>query len=75
MAAVPTEVLVVDQTHGIPTKTAVTEQVNEVLDLAPPLLPTEKIGPMGWVRLVFHFELPENYDSEELTSIFKKAYS
>ncbi|KAL4731272.1 hypothetical protein ACLX1H_000237 [Fusarium chlamydosporum] len=67
MAAVPSEILVVDQPQDVSTKTSAIEHVTELPDLAPPLLPTEKIGPMGW--------LPENYDAEELTSIFKKSYS
>ncbi|RGP69108.1 trichothecene 3-o-acetyltransferase [Fusarium longipes] len=75
MAAVPSEIVVIDQPAHVSTKTVATEQVTEVLDLAPPLLPTEKIGPMGWVRLLLHFELPENYDADELTSIFKKSYT
>ncbi|EYB23986.1 hypothetical protein FG05_03006 [Fusarium graminearum] len=75
MAAVPSQISVVDQPQEVLLKTTMTEHVTEVVDLAPPLLPTEWIGPMGWVRLVYHFELPQNYDAEELTTIFKKSYS
>lgn len=43
-------------------------------DLAPPLLPTEKIGPMGWVRTLFHFELPDNYDADAIAAMLKRSY-
>ncbi|KAI5467619.1 transferase family-domain-containing protein [Mariannaea sp. PMI_226] len=52
-----------------------TVAVEEVPDLAPPLLPTEQIGPKGWVRNIFFFELPEDYDIDALTEILKSSYS
>ncbi|WYZ42789.1 hypothetical protein EsH8_VI_000488 [Colletotrichum jinshuiense] len=48
---------------------------NAQLDLTPPLLPVEQIGPKGWVRSIFHFELPDNYDVDHLTSLLKTAYN
>ncbi|KAG5743483.1 hypothetical protein H9Q70_013800 [Fusarium xylarioides] len=74
MAPAKTEVLVVDQ-PALHSKTVATEEVTPLPDLAPPLLPTEKIGPMGWIRSLLHFELGENYNAEEITSILKRAYS
>ncbi|KAM0186798.1 hypothetical protein ACHAPI_011524 [Fusarium lateritium] len=68
--------VVVDLSETIPSKTLLAEPVVTALpDLAPPTLPTEKIGPPGYVRTLFHFELPEDYDSEKLTSILKKAWT
>ncbi|KAJ4051606.1 hypothetical protein NW761_008625 [Fusarium oxysporum] len=74
MAPARTEVLVIDQ-PALHSKTVATEKVTPLPDLAPPLLPTEKIGPMGWIRSLLHFELGESYNAEEVTSILKRAYS
>lgn len=38
-------------------------------------MPTEQIGPKGWVRNIFFFELPEDYDMDALASILKTSYS
>lgn len=43
--------------------------------LTPPLLPVEQIGPKGWVRVLFCFELPENYNIDEVTALLKTSYS
>lgn len=75
MAATTPEISVLGQPEVIDSKTVSTEQVTELPDLAPPLLPTEKIGPLGWIRLVFHFELPDDYDAEKLTNILKRSYT
>ncbi|KAF6808617.1 enoyl- hydratase isomerase family [Colletotrichum plurivorum] len=39
----------------------------------PQLTPLEQISPRGWVRYLFPFELPENYDPEAITEIFRKS--
>ncbi|KZL63580.1 enoyl- hydratase isomerase family [Colletotrichum incanum] len=44
-------------------------------DLTPPLLPVEQIGPKGWIRSIYHFELPDNYDADHLTKLLKTAYN
>ncbi|KAL0936425.1 enoyl- hydratase isomerase family [Colletotrichum truncatum] len=44
------------------------------LDLAPPLLPVEQVGPKGWVRVIFHFELSEDYDIDHLTHLLQTSY-
>ncbi|KAF5678684.1 trichothecene 3-o-acetyltransferase [Fusarium heterosporum] len=76
MAPARTEDLVSDlpQTISTKIKSVVSEQITP-LDLAPPTLPTEKIGPMGYVRTLLHFELPDGYDGEKLAKIFKQAYT
>ncbi|KAM0351010.1 hypothetical protein ACHAPU_002788 [Fusarium lateritium] len=76
MAPARTEDLVsgLPQTISTEIKSVVSEQIIP-LDLAPPSLPTEKIGPMGYVRTLLHFELPDGYDGEKVTKIFKQAYT
>ncbi|KAH6900631.1 transferase family-domain-containing protein [Thelonectria olida] len=54
---------------------ATTVTVTELPDLAPPLLPTEQVGPKGWVRNIFFFELPDDYDMDALAAILKTSYS
>ncbi|KAF4980834.1 hypothetical protein FZEAL_3250 [Fusarium zealandicum] len=75
MAGIQSEVVVPDQPQVIATKDVSTEHVTELPDLAPPLLPTERIGPLGWIRTLLHFELPDAYNSKELTSILKRGYT
>ncbi|KAK8117322.1 uncharacterized protein PG998_005603 [Apiospora kogelbergensis] len=38
------------------------------------LLGTEHMGPKGWIRQVLCFELPEDYDIDNVSSILKTAY-
>ncbi|KAF4958720.1 hypothetical protein FSARC_10945 [Fusarium sarcochroum] len=63
------------QSKTFDSKAVLTEQVRELPDLAPPLLPTERIGPLGWIRTLLHFELPSGYDAEELTKILRQSYT
>ncbi|KAF5664639.1 enoyl hydratase isomerase family [Fusarium circinatum] len=44
------------------------------LDLAPPLLPTEQIGPYILAREIFIFELPEGYDIDRLVGMLRLGY-
>ncbi|KAK7936587.1 uncharacterized protein PG986_015025 [Apiospora aurea] len=39
------------------------------------LLGTEHMGPKGWIRQFYCFELPEHYDVENVTSLIKNAYA
>ncbi|KAM0545383.1 hypothetical protein ACHAPJ_011367 [Fusarium lateritium] len=82
MAAIPLDIpalgqlqILDSQSQILDSKTVSTEQVKELPDLAPPLLPTERIGPLGWVRTLLHFELPDGYDAEELTKILRQSYT
>ncbi|KAF5597872.1 enoyl hydratase isomerase family [Fusarium pseudocircinatum] len=47
---------------------------HHLLDLAPPLLPTEQIGPNIWVRNMFFFELPVGYDIDALSEMLRVGY-
>ncbi|KAK7408027.1 hypothetical protein QQX98_009800 [Neonectria punicea] len=69
----PVEVVSVDRLE-IAEKHGVSIEVTALPDLAPPLLPTEQIGPKGWVRNIFFFELPEDYDMDVLTGLLKTSY-
>ncbi|KAF9872957.1 enoyl- hydratase isomerase family [Colletotrichum karsti] len=40
----------------------------------PDLTPLERIGPKGYLRYVFPFQLPDNYDLEEAASILRAGY-
>ncbi|KAJ9414991.1 transferase family-domain-containing protein [Fusarium oxysporum] len=46
----------------------------DLLDLAPPLLPTEQIGPKIWVRNIFFFELSERYNMSALVEMLRLGY-
>ncbi|KAI8306826.1 Trichothecene 3-O-acetyltransferase TRI101 [Colletotrichum sp. SAR11_240] len=59
---------------SVTTATEIPSPIETNLDLAPPLLPVEQIGPKGWIRCIYHFELPDNYDADHLTHILKTAY-
>ncbi|KAI8179302.1 hypothetical protein KHU50_003047 [Colletotrichum sp. SAR 10_65] len=39
----------------------------------PQLTPLEQISPRGWVRYLFPFQLPEDYDPEAITDIFRRS--
>ncbi|KAH6657798.1 transferase family-domain-containing protein [Truncatella angustata] len=41
----------------------------------PPLTPLERVGPKGYLQYVFPFELPENYELEEIAQILKEGYN
>ncbi|KAK7425720.1 hypothetical protein QQZ08_007819 [Neonectria magnoliae] len=69
----PVEIVSVDRPE-ITEKHDVSIEVTALPDLAPPLLPTEQIGPKGWVRNIFFFELPEDYDIDVLTTLLKTSY-
>ncbi|KAF5614732.1 enoyl hydratase isomerase family [Fusarium sp. NRRL 52700] len=49
-------------------------RTQHVLDLAPPLLPTEQIGPNIWARNIFFFELPKDYNIDELVGMLRLGY-
>lgn len=34
----------------------------------------ERIGPKGWLRYVFPFQLAEDYDIDEVSRIFKTGF-
>lgn len=34
----------------------------------------ERIGPKGWLRYVFLFELPEDYDINEVSKVLRAGY-
>ncbi|KAJ9133262.1 Enoyl-hydratase isomerase family [Pleurostoma richardsiae] len=40
----------------------------------PPLTALERIGPKGYLRYVFPFELPDNYDINEASRVLKAGY-
>ncbi|KAH7156587.1 transferase family-domain-containing protein [Dactylonectria macrodidyma] len=42
--------------------------------LTPPLLPTEQIGPKGWVRNIYFFELADDYDLDFLIELLSTSY-
>ncbi|KAF2139480.1 uncharacterized protein K452DRAFT_232154 [Aplosporella prunicola CBS 121167] len=42
--------------------------------LAAPLIPTEHIGPKGWIRYLYLFELPENYDAARVEQLLRDAF-
>ncbi|KAF4908805.1 hypothetical protein CGCF415_v006335 [Colletotrichum fructicola] len=63
-----------EKTVSVTTATEIPSPTETNLDLAPPLLPVEQIGPKGWIRCIYHFELPDNYDADHLTHILKTAY-
>ncbi|KAH7001263.1 transferase family-domain-containing protein [Ilyonectria destructans] len=69
----PIEVVSTDRPE-LDEKHEATIEVNASPDLAPPLLPTEQIGPKGWVRNIFFFELPEDYDIDVLAELLKTSY-
>ncbi|KAF4424715.1 hypothetical protein F53441_14225 [Fusarium austroafricanum] len=75
MAPSQIDVLGSGQPQVIHRKAVATESVTPLLDLAPPLLPTEKVGPLGWIRSLLHFELPVDYEAEEVASILKRSYT
>ncbi|KAI8298130.1 Acyltransferase easC [Colletotrichum sp. SAR11_240] len=39
----------------------------------PQLTPLEQISPRGWVRYLFPFQLPQDYDPEAITDIFRRS--
>ncbi|KAF9874564.1 hypothetical protein CkaCkLH20_08127 [Colletotrichum karsti] len=39
----------------------------------PQLTPLEQISPRGWVRYLFPFQLPEDYDVEAVTELFRRS--
>ncbi|KAJ9301233.1 hypothetical protein DTO271G3_1368 [Paecilomyces variotii] len=41
----------------------------------PTLTPLERIGPKGYLRYVFLFQLPEVYDMDEVVSVLKTGYN
>lgn len=41
----------------------------------PPLTPLERIGPKGYLRYVFPFQLAENYNLDEVSTILKTGYN
>lgn len=41
----------------------------------PTLTPLERIGPKGYLRYIFLFQLPEGYDMDEVVSVLKTGYS
>lgn len=43
-------------------------------NFAPQNLPTETIFPRGWVRYLYTFELPEDYDMNAVADIFRRGY-
>lgn len=43
-------------------------------DLLFQVTPIEQISPRGWPRYIFPFELPENYDLDEVTRILKDGW-
>lgn len=51
-----------------------TTVVQTTVDLAPPLLPTEQIGPKGWIRTMLFFKLEDNYDFEALSEIIQTSF-
>ncbi|KAF6817489.1 enoyl- hydratase isomerase family [Colletotrichum sojae] len=79
MAPAITEVPLISEVKPLPGKVDSITTVTEVstsspeLCLAPPLLPLEQIGPKGWVRTLYHFELPDDYDIDYLTNTLKVA--
>lgn len=34
----------------------------------------ERIGPKGWLRYIFPFQLAENYDIDEVTRVLRSGY-
>lgn len=44
------------------------------VDLAPPLLPTEQIGPKGWIRNMLFFKLADDYDIDSLTTLLQTSF-
>lgn len=62
-------------TTTITTELPATLTLEEPVDLAPPLLPTEQIGPKGWVRTLLFFKLAEDYNFEELSAIVQKSFT
>ncbi|KAL0932082.1 enoyl- hydratase isomerase family [Colletotrichum truncatum] len=40
----------------------------------PGLTPLERIGPKGYIRYIFPFQLPEDYDIEKTVSILREGY-
>ncbi|KAJ0326009.1 hypothetical protein Brms1b_000226 [Colletotrichum noveboracense] len=40
----------------------------------PDLTPLERIGPKGYLRYVFPFQLPDDYDLEEAASVLRAGY-
>ncbi|KAK8216249.1 transferase family-domain-containing protein [Phyllosticta capitalensis] len=43
-------------------------------NFAPQNLPTETIFPKGWIRYLYTFELPEDYDINAVADIFRRGY-
>ncbi|KAF5606627.1 enoyl hydratase isomerase family [Fusarium subglutinans] len=74
-----TQTLIADQ-ESLPIlfkdrrKNSLEMTTQHLLDLAPPLLQTEQIGPNIWVRNIFCFELPEEYSIEELVGMLRLGY-
>ncbi|KAK0658208.1 hypothetical protein DIS24_g4882 [Lasiodiplodia hormozganensis] len=44
-------------------------------DSVPVLTPLERIGPKGYLRYVFPFQLPDDYDMEEAARVLRAGYS
>lgn len=43
-------------------------------DELPVLTHLERVGPKGWLRYVFPFELPDNYDIDEVSRVLRVGY-
>ncbi|KAK2730289.1 enoyl- hydratase isomerase family [Colletotrichum kahawae] len=44
-----------------------------LLSGVPRLTPLEQISPRGWVRYLFPFQLPQDYDPRAITNIFRRS--
>jgi hypothetical protein len=42
---------------------------------APTVLPSEQVGPKGWIRVIMCLELADNYDADQISSILTTAWA
>ncbi|KAF2089746.1 hypothetical protein K490DRAFT_36988 [Saccharata proteae CBS 121410] len=45
-----------------------------VANLCPPLAPTEYIGPKGWIRYFYTFDLGDDYDMDHVSELLQRSF-